>query len=80
MAVLFNHYAAGAAIRIRCKPCIGFLAAIRQPTSCIMLLHLLFIPYAAGAAIHNLCVLQAYHSIYAAGAAIRISTAPMLCY
>ena len=36
---------------LRCKPCIGFLAAIRQPTSCIMLLHLLFIPYAAGAAI-----------------------------
>ena len=25
--MLFNHYAAGAAIRIRCKPCIGFLAA-----------------------------------------------------
>ena len=46
-----RNYAAGAAIRIRCKPCIGFLAAIRQPTSCIMLLHLLFIPYAAGAAI-----------------------------
>ena len=46
-----------------------------------MLLHLLFIPYAAGAAIrHSVVIHCLVVRNYAAGAAIRISTAPMLCY